>query len=150
MGGDEHDAELVRREHHRGLDVAGKVRQPLRVTGVWKAGEMQRMLVRGRGDDRIGRSRLNQADGPFHRVAGQPAGAKGPGALVVAGCRLAPAAHSDPPRCREIGDLLLRPEHDDLGGNRLGQRFGNDLGTDSPRVPEGNNHPWQRHFTDRF
>ena len=43
----------LRGEHHRDIDVAREVGQPLGVSRIGKAGEMERVLVGGRGDDRV-------------------------------------------------------------------------------------------------
>ena len=151
MRGDEHHAELVGREHHGHVHVAGQVRQPFGVTGIGKAGEMERVLVGRSGDDRIHLAGERQARGRFDAVAGDASGPKRPrmvGPVTAAGI---PGAYRHPPRRglepgRHFGNLVLRADQGDLGVERLGQRASHDLGSDAARIAERDCEPRGQDF----
>ena len=72
MGRHQHHAELGRGEHHRHVHVAGQLRQPLGVSGIGKARQVQGVLVRRRGDDRVHLAVQRQLDRGLHGVTGEP------------------------------------------------------------------------------
>src|SRR4029079_14796226 len=63
---DEDDAQLVRRQHHRRVYIAGEMGQPFSVARVGASGEMQRALVCRPRDDRVYVAVERQANGPLH------------------------------------------------------------------------------------
>ena len=86
-------------EHHRDIHAAGELRQPFGVSGIGKAGQMEGVLLGGRGDDRVHFAAERQLDRRLDRVAGEPPRPDGAGPVVrLLAAALAPGADADPAR----------------------------------------------------
>ena len=137
VSGDQHHAELLRRQHHRDVHVPGEVRQPLGVPGVRKARQVERMLVRRRGDDGVDFPLERQLHRRLDRVPGQPAGANGACPILgTLAASQAPGADGHPPVGGHRRNLVFRAHHGNLCVQRLGQGARRDLGADPTRIPE--------------
>jgi hypothetical protein len=124
VGGDQHDPEGIgagistvrlRGQHHRHIDVAGQVSQPFGVARIGEAGEMQSVLVRGRGHDRIHLAIEGELHRGFDRVSGNAAGADGSIAIGwdVSGAQ-PPGAHGDSACGGQRTDLVLGSNNGDF------------------------------------
>ena len=104
--------------------------------GPGKAGEVERVLVGGRGDDGIHFAAERHAGGGLDRVTRDTAGAQD--AMVVRGLAAAgmPRADGHPLGRRHGGDLVFGADEDDVRADRLGEGAGGDLGPDPPRIAE--------------
>ena len=115
MGRHQHHAELGRGEHHRHVHVAGQLRQPLGVPGIGEARQVEGVLVRGRGDDRVHLALQRQLDRRLDGVPGEPP--RPDHSRPVLGPLAAPqppGSHADPPGRGNRRDLVLRPDDRDL------------------------------------
>ena len=145
VGRHQHHAQLLRGEHHRDVHVAGEVREPFGVSGIGKAGEMEGVLLRRRGDDRVHLARERELDRGLDRVAGEPArpdrAARSSGRSPLP-CPQVPTGTAA--RGRDRRDLVLRADQRHLGVERLLQRAGGDLRPDAARIAERDSDAGQR------
>jgi hypothetical protein len=113
--------------------------QPLGVSWIGKAGEVEGMLVSGSGDDRVDLALQRELDCSLDRMACQPAGSYDTSSILAAVARpLAPTAHREAPANSQLGELVLRPDQREVRVQRLGQCAGDDLRTDASRIAQRN------------
>ena len=74
VGRNQHNPQRFRREHHGHVHVAGESGQPLGVSRIPVAGEVEGVLFRRPRHDGIDIAGADELDGLFHRQAGQPTG----------------------------------------------------------------------------
>jgi hypothetical protein len=151
MRGHEYDAkrmtlgivgDALRRKHHRHVDIADEVCQPLGVTGVGKTCEVKGVLVSGGCDDGVDFSAERESDGEFDGVAGDAACADD-AFTILAGVSTAeaPDTYRYSTLSWYIGDLVFGTHDRDVGIERLGQRATRDLGTDAAGVTQRHRDP---------
>jgi hypothetical protein len=137
VGRDQHDAERLGREHHRHVDVARQMRQPLGVSRIRKPGEVERVLVSWSGDDRVNLALHRKLDRGLDRVTRQATGSYGTSPILTPLTRpLAPAADRQTLPDGELGELVFRPHQSEVRIQRLGQCAGDDLRTDASRIAQ--------------
>jgi len=128
---------LLRSEHHGDIDVAGEVGQPLGVTGIREACEMESVLVGGRRDDGVDLAAEGELYRGLNGVAGDAAGANQPFAVRFrVTTAQPPCTDGDAPLSRYFCDLVFRADNRDLGFERLDQGAGDDLGSDASGVTQ--------------
>jgi hypothetical protein len=139
MRGDQHHSQLVARQHHRHVDVAGEMRQPLGMSGKRKPCEVQRVFLCGSGDDAIHFTGERQLRGAFHRAPGDSAGVNCATARDT--LRLAPRTDWLVARGGDRCDLFAGADQGDVGIQLRGQRCGHDLRSNAARIPKGHREP---------
>ena len=111
VGRDQHDAQLLRREHHRDVHIAREVCEPFGVTRIGKARQMQRVLVGRCGDDRVDLALQSQLHRGLDGVPRDPSRPHGARAIAVPlAASLAPGAYREPMPGGNLGDLILRTD----------------------------------------
>jgi hypothetical protein len=124
-------------EHHRDVDIAGKVSQPFGMAWVGKTCEVKCVLV-GRGcNDTVDLAAEGEPYRRLDRVARDPAGADDAITILV---RIAtaepPASNRDSTLRRYPRDLVLRAHDGNLGPERFSQSASRNLGPDAPGISQ--------------
>jgi hypothetical protein len=124
-------------EHHGDIDVAGEVCQPLGMTGIREACEVEGVLVSGGRDDGVYFSTERESDRGLDGVAGDSARTNDAVTTFV-GISTAQAPYPDRDSALRwyAGNLVFGTYEGDLGVERLNQRAGGNLGPDPARITQ--------------
>ena len=137
--GHEYDAEPVAREHHGHFDATGQLRQPFGVARKRETGQVEGMLLRRAGHDRIHLAVEREPRRLLHCPARDQAGLDRPGACrSLAGV---PRTGGDAVIGRNRLDLFPRTQQGDFGVDAVGQRRGHDLRPNPARITQGDGEP---------
>ena len=140
MDGDEDDAQLVIREHHRDLIRAGEIREHLGVARTGDAGQRQRFLVDRRGDDGGDVACVGEVDGVADIGIGRGARGGAEPARGYIGQRLGRRDDVDDTGClrriaRRFDHADIKIEAQSAGGRGQGSRIADHDRADRKVVP---------------
>jgi hypothetical protein len=124
-------------EHHGYIHPSGQLGQPLGMARKRKAGEMEGVLMRGGGNDRVDLATERETSGSLDGVTRYSAGSDDPVAITISvSAAQPPAAHGDAVLGGNALDLIFSPDQGDICVNGPSECSSRDLRTDAARVSQ--------------